>query len=93
MSRELINQPDMSPWVAVWFTALYDIFELSGDLEKKRQNQLHLKNRNLADGPQIFLYDKHSEDINWAEYAAVSFMSSFQTSASEAFPLELKKIK
>lgn len=62
-------------------------------LEKTRQNQLHLKNRNLADGPKIFLFDKQSEEINWADFAAVSFMSSFQTSASLAFPLELKKIK
>lgn len=39
------------------------------------------------------MYDKQSDEINWTDFAAVSFMSSAPTSASQAFPLELKKIK
>lgn len=45
-------------------------------LEKKRQNQMHLKNCSLIEGPQIFIYDPRSSEINWADFAAVSFMSS-----------------
>ena len=49
----------------------------------------------MSEGPQIFVYRKNSSQsqINWNDYAAVSLLSSPSTSASEAFPISLKKAK